>query len=297
MKKNNGWIFKAISLTVLGVYTLLMLSIFGWALISSLKHKLDFSLYPTSLFPKFKGIQWGNYSLAYLTMKVIIDLPNGGTYYVYAEEMLLNSVIWVFGGVFLQTFTTIFVSYCCSKYSSHTFSKIIYFATVFAITIPLIGALPSQMSIVRTLGVYDTFLVIPVLKINFVSTYFLVFYALFQKIPSSYREAAELDGAGHWCVFLKIQIPMVVNTLIAVCVLNFIAQWNIYSDSMMFLPSHPTLAQGLYDIINGEAGRNENLSDATSLAAAFIAALPSFVLFLVFRKKIMTNVSMGGLKG
>ena len=297
--KKRNYLFIILSCTVLGVYSLLMIAILGWAFLSSFKHKFDFIEFPTSLFPssKYGGWHFDNYSIAYLTMHIIINLPQGAVRYVYAEEMLLNSVVWTIGSAFLNTFTTALVAYCCARFSRRKFATIIYFITVFAISIPIIGSLPSQMKILRWLNIYDTYFVIPFMKMSFVSSYFLVFYAIFMKLPTSFREAAEVDGAGHWRIFFQIVLPMVMNTLVAVFILFFISYWNDYSAPMMFMPSKPTIAQGLYDLMNGQSSRNKNLSDATSLAAALLVAIPPIIIFAIFRDKLMTNVTMGGIKG
>ncbi len=301
-KKSNA-VFKIIALSVLILYAAAMIIMVGWAFISSFKARGDFTLYPAKLFPKYDGWQWKNYFYAYEMLCIPLNLPDGGVYNVLAPEMLLYSMIWVIGSVFFNTFTTVLVAYCCARFSKHAFSKIIYTVTVLAISIPIIGSLPAQMSMVRRLQIYDTFLVLPITKISFVSTHFLVFYAIFARIPSTYHEAAELDGAGHWMIFLRIILPMITNTLIAVVVLNFISYWNDYSTPMMFMPSYPTLAQGLYTLINGDVDGatidygSKYMTKATKLAAAFMGAFPSLLIFLVFREKIMTNVTMGGLKG
>ena len=302
-KTNNNLIFRIIAIAILSAYALFMFCMLGWALISSFKSRGDFTLYATSLFPKYDGWQWKNYYYAYDMLCIPINLPTGGIYYVYTGEMLLYSVIWVFGCVFCNTFTTVLVAYCCARFSKQAISKIMYTITVLAISIPIIGALPSQMSIIRALNLYDNFLVLPFTKISFVSSYFLVFYAIFVKVPTTYHEAAELDGAGHWTIFLRIIVPMIANTLLAVSVLNFIYYWNDYSTPMMFLPSYPTFAQGLYTLINGDVDGatidygSKYLTKATRLAAALMGAIPSILVFVAFREKIMTNVTMGGLKG
>lgn len=297
-RRKNGRVFLIVALLVLVAYTLFLAFIFAWGLLSSLKGGLDFILFPGSLFPssKFGGFHFENYAAAFRGMKVPLDRGKADGF-IYADKMLIYSLYWTVGSAFLNTFTTTLVAYCCARFKNRLFSRIIYFVTVFAISIPLIGTMPAQMKLVMKLGLYNSLFLMPALKISFISTYFLVFYSLFVKIPVSYREAAEMDGAGHWTVFLKITLPMVTNTFMAVFILLFIQYWNDYSVPMMFLPNYPTLAQGLYELMNGQASRDPNMHSGVKLAAAFIVAMPPFILFVAFRGKIMENVSMGGIKG
>jgi ABC-type glycerol-3-phosphate transport system permease component len=132
------------------------------------------------------------------------------------------------------------------------------------------------------------------MKTTFASSYFLVFYALFLKTPRAYREAAELDGAGNWTIYFKVYLPMVMNSAVAVFLLLFIGYWNDYATPMLFWPSRPTISQGLYEFQNS---RHRLASDPVKFAGSFLVCLPSLAVFLIFREKIMNNVTMGGLKG
>jgi len=66
----------------------------------------------------------------------------------------------------------------------------------------------------------------------------------------------------------------------------------------MFLIAKPTLAVGLYGLLNGygmPSGYSENV--AVSLAASFAVFLPILILFIILKNKIMGNLSDGGIKG
>jgi multiple sugar transport system permease protein len=49
----------------------------------------------------------------------------------------------------------------------------------------------------------------------------------FQRLPPELREAAELDGAGEWQVFIRVSLPNIRTTLGAVTFLSFIDLWNM----------------------------------------------------------------------
>lgn len=297
-KKSTSVVFLAIALVVLIAYTLFLFFLLGWGFVASFKSDLDFILYPDKLLPakELGGFHFKNYITAFKGMRVPLNRGQSEGY-VYADKMLLYSLYWVVGSALLNTFSTMLVAYCCARFHNKLFSKIIYVGTVFAISIPLIGTAPAQMKLVSQLHLYNSLLLMPAFKLSFISTYFLVFYAIFLKVPAGFREAAEIDGAGHWIIFFKVNFPMVMNTAVAVFILFFIQYWNDYSVPMMYLPSYPTLAQGLYELMNGQASRDPRMHTGVSLAAALMVAVPPLVLFVAFRSKIMANVSVGGLKG
>lgn len=293
--KTSSVVFTVISIAVLSIYCLILLTFLFWGLLTSVKAKFDYTFNPSGFFPSSKfGWHFENYATAFRTMVISQDLAMGETRYVKAPTMLFNSLVWAVGSAFLNTFTTCLVSYCCAKYSKKLFSKIIYAVVVVSITVPIIGSLPSQMQLVNALGLYDNPLLIFAFKTSFNTTYFLVFYATFANIPKAYSESAELDGAGQWTIYFKIVLPLVLSVALVVFVMFFIAYWNEYTIPMLYFPSYPTIAQGLYEYQNS---RSPEATAPVKLAASFIVCFPSFVLFICFRDKIMTNIRIGGLKG
>ena len=77
--------------------------------------------------------------------------------------------------------------------------------------------------------------------------------------------------------------------------LNFIVFWNEYQIPMVLLPSMPTIAQGVY-----EAKLSYDIALAftpSKIAVGMLVCVPTLVLFVVFNKRLMGNLSAGGLKG
>ncbi len=203
-KKFKINVFLIISLIVLSAYTILLFLLLGWGLINSLKHEFNFTLYPAKLFPEHdlmeiaiktgsvkNGFEYyfGNYLNAFKLVKLTIE-ETGDV--VYMPHMLLYSIYWAVGSSFLNVFTTALVAYCCARFSSKMFSKIIYYTIVFIIAIPLIGTMPAQLRLVSDLRLYNNLLLMPALKLSFTSSYFLVFYSIFRRVPDSFREAARV---------------------------------------------------------------------------------------------------------
>jgi len=88
---------------------------------------------------------------------------------------------------------------------------------------------------------------------------------------------------------------MVKNIFIALFMLDFIASWNDYSVSLVYLPSYPMVAYGLY-VYNMDTG-NASSGVPLKLAGSALVILPTLTIFIVFRNKIVSNLSIGGLKG
>ncbi|MBR7110704.1 MAG: carbohydrate ABC transporter permease [Clostridia bacterium] len=286
--------FAIISSSVLGVVVLFYVFILGWAFITSFKSRTDFQYNPLGL-PSAKsygGWHFENFVIAFKIMYISIPDPRG-TIYVYAPEMLMNSVIYSLGSVFMSLFMTALVAYCCAKYN-YKICKIIYAVVIVVMILPIVGALPSSVQMSRTLGLYDSLIGIIFQNMGFCNINFLIFYGAFKGVSKTYSEAAFIDGAGQWSVYFRIILPLIKSSLLGVGLLQFITFWNDFSNPMIFLPTHPVLAYGLQDFQNS---RHQSATDPVKLAATFITCIPVIIMFICFRKKLMSNITFGGLKG
>ena len=129
--------------------------------------------------------------------------------------------------------------------------------------------------------------------LTFSGPHFLYLYAAYSSLSKEYAESAEIDGANQAVIMFKIMMPMVKNIFIAVFILEFIGHWNDYNPSLLYLPNYPMLTYGLYRFQH----HNPQPDIPIRLAASTLVMLPTLILFVIFRNHIMSNLSIGGLKG
>ncbi len=100
-------------------------------------------------------------------------------------------------------------------------------------------------------------------------------YRGFRELPRSVIEAARVDGAGEWTIFLKIGIPLSSNGVLAAAVLGFLEYWSFVEQPMAFLedPSLWPLSLYLPQIDLNQAG--------ISFAASLITLIPAIFVFLL----------------
>ena len=85
------------------------------------------------------------------------------------------------------------------------------------------------------------------------------------------------------------------TSIASVFLLQFIAHWNDYQTPMIYWSSRPVLAYGMYMF---KFSTEEALSNIpVRIAGGFIMALPIIVIFLLFQKRLLGNITAGGLKG
>ncbi|MBE7082971.1 MAG: carbohydrate ABC transporter permease [Clostridiales bacterium] len=257
------------------------------------------------MFSRHLGWQWKNY--ANIFTPVVKDFNTDSTldnWNFFSEEIpgvgyidiygyYLNSVIYAVAMTVFSLATEIMVAYCCAKYD-FKLGKVYYAVAIVVMIVPIVGSLASELSFANALfGLKDNVIGICILKCKYPGLYFLVFYATFKNVSSTYMEAAELDGAGHFQIFWQIMFPLIRASTFAVFILLFITNWNDYYTPMVFLRDMPVISLRLYEL----QFRLISANSMKMFAACICSALPIIVLFVAFRNKIMGNVTMGGIKG
>jgi len=116
----------------------------------------------------------------------------------------------------------------------------------------------------------------------------------FQSIPKELEEAAVVDGAGRFRVYWQICLPLVKGTLIALGIFTFLGSWNDLFWPLIVLSdrNHLTLPAGLAIL-----GQGNYQQRGITMAAAVIASLPPFILYIIFQRQIVAGISTTGLAG
>ena len=287
-KKSNSSIYTIVIGVLLAVYTLAIILMVVWAVGASFKTSETYAADP--VWPSLE-FNFKNYITAFLYgFDKIID----GVRHVYIEEMFLNSIIYSAGGALCQAFCTSITAYLIVKYDCK-FSRFMHNVIIVTMIIPIIGALPSQVQIMDLLHIRNTFLGSFIMHFGFTNTYYLIFYAAYKSLSWSYAEAALIDGASHYQVLFKIMMPLTSSLFGTTFILFFITYWNDYQVPMLFLEKNPVLAWGLYEFFRSYS--NQLSVGTVKIAGGIIVLIPLLLLFIIFRNKLMGNLTEGGIKG
>jgi ABC-type glycerol-3-phosphate transport system permease component len=129
------------------------------------------------------------------------------------------------------------------------------------------------------------------------STYYvLLLRNFFYGINGSLEEAAQLDGASELKIMLKIALTLVASSFGLIFLLLFIGYWNDYQTLLLYAPSHPSVAYGLFRVMTDSTGASERGSTPVQMAGCILIVIPVFTLFIIFRNKLMGNLTIGGVK-
>lgn len=286
-KKRSFPVFEFISFLVLFIYAASLLVPLLWSLMSSFKGNIDYLKnafgFPTAFVNNYKDV-FDRFVVPIQNEEgIMVDIPFG--------TMVFNSVWYAIGTSFVSTCVSFLVAYVVARFQ-FKFCEVIYTIVILQMIIPTVGTLPSELRIANALQLYDTPYGILFMKSYVTGLYFLSFYAALRVIPRDYEEAAQLDGAGNLTVMLNIIVPMISGVFTTVLLLTFITFWNDYQTPLIYMPSYPTLAYGLWHFINVQSTGSVPMK----LSGCMVMAVPLFIIFILFQEKLMGNVSLGGLK-
>ena len=113
-------------------------------------------------------------------------------------------------------------------------------------------------------------------------------------IPIELEEAAWVDGCSRFQAIFKILVPVLLPSIVAAGAFAFIACWNEYLFSLMFInnPNYYTVPVGM-SFLAGQYQSNYSLR----AAGALISMLPSLLLFAYVQKYLVSGLGAGSVKG
>lgn len=284
-------VFSIIGIIILLYSISLLLPIFI-TINTSFKDAYDYIMNPISL-ASFSGIT--NYAEALRKIQYTVVNVNQGyevTYGIF--EMAIFTIILAVSSAFMNVFLPSLTAYATAKYEFKG-RKLLYSIAIATMIIPIVGNLPSSLAIRKALGIYDNLLLhILTCGSGFGFNYILL-YGAFKGLPKDYGEAAQMDGAGHFRIMFRIYYPMLFPLFISLFLLGFVGAWNDYMTTVVYLPSYPTLAYGVYYFQENAA--LFGVSEPVKQAGFIIMAIPTALIWIVSQRFISNKVTVGGLKG
>lgn len=118
---------------------------------------------------------------------------------------------------------------------------------------------------------------------------------VFLQIPRELREAAALDGVGHTRFLFEVAAPLSRPTLGALGLFTFLGTWNAYlwPSQVINDDAHQTIQIGL------ERLRTPNDINKFNVVTGglVVAALPIFIMLVVFQRQLVRGLTAGAVKG
>lgn len=115
-------------------------------------------------------------------------------------------------------------------------------------------------------------------------------YRSFAGIPGELLEAAKIDGAGEWSIFIRIGVPLGSGGILSALALGFLDYWNMMEQPLAFLQDKTLWPLSLYlpEIDISQAGR--------ALAASVITLIPAAFVFAIGQEYLEEGIAASGIK-
>ncbi|WP_295832809.1 carbohydrate ABC transporter permease, partial [uncultured Microbacterium sp.] len=172
----------------------------------------------------------------------------------------------------------------------------VFFVFLTALMVPPIFTQLPNFLLMRDLGLLSSYAAI-VLPFFFMTPFAIFFMRqFFLGISREVEESAKIDGAGHLRIFFRIVLPMSSTPVFTLALLTYITAWGEYfwpllvgrADDSRVL----TVALGIFRSQTPQTGPDW----AGLMAGTLIAALPIFLLFVLFGRKLVDNLGYSGIK-
>jgi ABC-type glycerol-3-phosphate transport system permease component len=207
---------------------------------------------------------------------------------------LRNSMVVSLGGTAASIVFAALAGYSLSRFRSLVITA--YSRTLLMIQMfPLILALIPLFILFRNLGLVNTHLSVIILyTVVHLPFATWMFKAFFDSIPRELEEAAQVDGCTKLQGFGRIVLPLSGPGIAAVAIFSFLFSYNEYFIANVFLRNESvmTVPVGIQMFMQQYA------TDWGSLmAAATLATIPTFILFLLVQRFMIYGAVAGGVKG
>ena len=194
------------------------------------------------------------------------------------------TVIVLFGNLIISLLTA--YGFTCWKWKH---KEVLFFVYIVVMLMPLQAVLVPNFIIADQLGITRTYwaIIFPGIFAPF-GTFIL--RQTMKAIPTANYEAARLDGAGEFSIFLFIVIPQIKSGIAALAMLVFIDYWNLVEQAIIFIRDYRMLPLSVFLSHIGE-GHMGLIFAASSVYMAFP------VIWLIFgQRHLQRGIELSGVK-
>ncbi len=137
----------------------------------------------------------------------------------------------------------------------------------------------------------------------------MVMKSFFHSIPRELEEAAKIDGAGQFKIFLSIVLPLSKAVIATFSLFALVSYWNTYFSAIMFLTSTSkmplqvylqkvVLSSNISDVVDLQLElANKVPQEVMRMAAVVVVVVPVVCVYPFLQKYFAKGVMIGAVKG
>jgi multiple sugar transport system permease protein len=270
--QTNG--FKWTGRGLLALYTLFVAFPIYWTLNTAFKPLGQIGTFPPTLYPK--GFQLDAFVWVLTNSRAI--------------DAIFNSLIIASGTTVLSVILGSLAGYAFSRFSWVDPGGHVSFWLLSTRMFPPVAVVLPIFFIYGRLGLQDTLIGLMLLYLTFnlpLTTWLMRDF--FDKIPTSFEEAAFVDGYSRFETFRKVIFPLVRPGLVATMMLAWVFAWNEFLFAWIITGNNTST----YTTIIPTLIESNQIQWNNIMAMAVIVATPPTLILIAFRDNIIEGMTLG----
>lgn len=257
-----------------------------WTISSSLKGRDELYMATPSLIPRHPTL--ANYQWLF-TRADMSRLPLN----------MWNSLKVALGAVVIQCITATMAGFAFGRLDFRG-RDLLFYLLIMLMFVPRAGGLMALYELMEFLHLRNSHLGLMLLFPSAISVALFVMRQNFLGIPRELEEAAIIDGAGTWRVFLDVDLPFVKGGIAVVAIWEFIYVWGEYliTLTMIDFPELETVSLAVTKLRGWSAHFTSSiLAGYGAECAAYVTAMiPVILIFILMQKWFVRGLTEGILK-
>ena len=236
-------------------------------------------------------VSFHNHEWAFVWDQVSANYKAVFDYLFRRGRAVANTVILVILTIAITLTVNPLAGYALSRFRLRQSEKILVFCLATMAFPAAVAAIPGFL-LLRDLGLLNTFAALVLPGAANGMTIFLL-KGFFDSLPQDLFEAATIDGASEWRIFLSVSLPL-VKPILAVSALNsFLLAYNGWAWAIIVCqnPKIWTMAVWTYQFYQTQTGQ-----PFTVMAAFIVNSIPVLLVFLFCQKIILRGIILPQLK-
>jgi multiple sugar transport system permease protein len=232
--------------------------------------------------------------------KYYINMPK----YAYSDNATIerfgfmtfvgNSVLVIGWAILAQVFLCSICAFVISRLLSRRAGNYVLLFFLGAMMIPFASIMLPQLIMYRSMGAYNNYIALLLPFLYPYGFYVYLYKGFFDQIPSSYFEAAKLDGAGSFYLYNRICMPLSKAIISLIALQTFISNWNDFFWAWLVTEDQNlwTLNVALYNLSNNQGTKQNSI-----MGLSIVTIIPVVLASIIFSKQLKQSIMASGVKG
>jgi len=206
---------------------------------------------------------------------------------------LFNSIVISVIVVFTSIFVSSLAGYALSKLKFKLKKPLLALNNIAIMFVGASVVIPRYL-VIESLGLVDNFLVHIIPGLAIPVGLFLI-KQFIDQIPDELIEAAKIDGANEFDIYVKIILPLIKPALATIAIVSFQGVWNNTETSTLYIHNETIKTFAFYmSTLTTQA--NAVAGQGMAAAASLIMFIPNLVIFIFLQKNVMDTMAHSGMK-